>query len=101
MYDLLLSSVILSYWMFVFLPFTSDIIYYETLTLLVTDFAIIDRTIRAKIFYCSTGHLHHRVYVIRVLKAVPKTHQTKCQEVTTASMEEVVYTDPLSAEVKN
>ena len=48
----------------------------------------------------STGHLHHRVYVIGVLKAVPKTHQTKCQEVTTAGMEEMVYSNPLSAEVK-
>lgn len=50
-------------------------------------------------FFFSLGHLHHRVYVIGVLKAVPKTHQAKCQEVTTAGMEEVVHTDPFSVEV--
>lgn len=47
----------------------------------------------------AKSHLYHRVHVIRVLKAVPKTHQAKCQEVTAAGMEEVVHPDPFSVEL--
>jgi len=51
--------------------------------------------------HCThTGDLHHGVHVIRVPETVPKTHQEKCEEVTTPGLEEMVHTDPVGLEVR-
>lgn len=44
-----------------------------------------------------SGNIYNRVHVVRFTETVPKTYQKKRETVAFAGVEEMVYTDPISA----
>lgn len=45
------------------------------------------------------GNLHNRIYVIWIVKTVSEEDKKKCEETTTPSMETMVFTNTVCAEV--
>lgn len=46
-----------------------------------------------------SGNIYHRVYVMWLAETVSEEDQKECQETPAASLEEMVYTDFISAQV--
>lgn len=45
------------------------------------------------------GNIHNRVHVVWLSEAVPQANEEKREATSTASLEKMVYADPLSAQV--
>lgn len=55
----------------------------------------------SEIIFCIMflGNIHYRIHVIWITEAVSEKDEKKCEETTTPSMETMVFTNTVSAEV--